>query len=180
MIRNGELEPGERVPKDRGFPVLANGKKVGGSVRVHNEKAVWTLLGFSASAPAPAVIGPSSAANGTTAAPQPIVMPPDQTRRAAPTSYSDLGIEVDWKKKTVRKGNKTIEFERSEVQWHIFRVALNAYPDAFSLKVLAIDYPGEPGKVARQVATMHLNKKLSRLGLIVRNRQLIEIGKTSG
>jgi hypothetical protein len=87
-------------------------------------------------------------------------------------TYPALGIDVDFAKKIVYGRGKAIEFERSHVQWHIFRVALSAFPGTFSLDDLRKDYPGEQDDVARQVATMHLNKKLARLDLRIKNRLL--------
>lgn len=96
-----------------------------------------------------------------------------------PVLYKLLGITVDRIKKTVSKGTKIIEFERSEVQWHIFNVALTAHPGAYSLEGLNDGYPGESDKNSRKAAITHLNRKLRRVGLRIEQRTLAQIGNTS-
>jgi hypothetical protein len=88
------------------------------------------------------------------------------------TSCDALGIKIDHEKKTVSKGTKKKEFARSEVQWHIFNVALAAYPAAYSLESMRKDYPGVDDNDTRKSAITELNKKLKPIGLRIQDRRL--------
>jgi hypothetical protein len=89
--------------------------------------------------------------------------------------FPTLGIEVDFAKKIVTNTSgqrKTVEFEKSAIRWHIFKVALEAHPDAYELDALKKDYPGEDNVNARKSAITDLNKELRRICLRVENRKL--------
>jgi hypothetical protein len=88
--------------------------------------------------------------------------------------YAALGNSVvDFTRRRIVRGTEApIELGRSDVQWHIFCVALAAYPNVASMDEIWDKYPGEKDNVARKVNTNLLNKKLARIGLCVRSRQL--------
>ena len=123
-------------------------------------------------APTPAVDAGTAAGNGsgnrntdTDGAAKPVPV-------SRVENYPELGITVDWSKKTARMENKTIEFERSEVQWHIFKVALKAHPGPYLLSDMMADYPGNSDVDSRKSAVTSLNDKLKRFGLQLKNRVL--------
>jgi len=96
--------------------------------------------------------------------------------------YPDLGVELNWKKRIVRKANEIkieVNFSDSPVQWHILRAACEAYPAVASVPSIKDGYPGTYGKANRQVNTSKVNKKLKVVGIRIVERKLIKIGKPS-
>jgi hypothetical protein len=87
--------------------------------------------------------------------------------------FPALGISVDYENKSVSGLGKKLDFGRCEVQWHIFKVVLSAYPHQASMESIWTAYPGEKDNVSRNVNTNKLNKKLIRLGIRIVSRQLV-------
>jgi hypothetical protein len=119
------------------------------------------------------------AKNVTNSAPDDLGSTTSHTMSALPTSFPDLGIEVDWKKKRIIKGGRSpLEFGRSEVWWHFLTVALCSHPNAYSVADLKKEYPSD--WEARKQAKADLNGKLRGIGLqIDQERKLITIGNNS-
>lgn len=128
--------------------------------------------------------GPSNPAYSVPMAPV-TVLPEALTSVAAETqgpasgikrvAYGALGIEVDLTNQVIYSDEKSLDFSESNVQWHIFKVALEKYPQQVTMEEMMKDYPGEEDKIARNMSTYLLNKRLALVGLRVLNRVLTVI-----
>jgi len=102
--------------------------------------------------------------------------PPKKTRGQGDDDFP-LGLHVDHEKRTVRRDGYNVVFDLSARPglWHIFRVALAAYPEQMTLEAMHKDYPGKWNDRARNTAKGNLNKMLLDIGLEIANRTLTDM-----
>jgi hypothetical protein len=84
------------------------------------------------------------------------------------------GIEVNRNARTICHAGKPLDLSTHPVLWHVFIIAFDAMPNAYTLADINANYPGEQS--GRHQAKSDLNTMLAKINLtITRGRQLRQI-----